>query len=54
MTRRRRIFIGTWNTLCMCAGAWLLTRSWSEFFGLMFVLESIVVTIEQCWPTPEN
>lgn len=40
----------SYNTLCAAVGAWVLTDTWAHFFGVLCLAESVIVSIEQCWP----
>lgn len=43
-----------YNSYVALIGCYLFTDSWSHFFGLVCILESLHITIEQCWPTKEG
>lgn len=46
----------TWvyNSMIGIGGAFLYTDSWFHFFGLVLMLESVLVSIERCWPKAER
>lgn len=43
-----------YNSVMVLIGAYLLSDTWQQFFGLVFVLEAIIVSIERCWPKEER
>jgi hypothetical protein len=43
-----------YNSIMATVGAALLAHDWTTFFGLVLLMESIIVSIERCWPKGER
>lgn len=49
-------FIPTWayNSIIAGAGCFIVADTLSQAFGLWLILESLLVSIERCWPDGER
>lgn len=44
----------TYNSLIAVVGAILYADTWAQTFGLIFMIEAVLVSIERCWPENER
>jgi hypothetical protein len=43
----------TYNSVISLAGCYFYADTWTQFFALVLILESLIVSIEGCWPKTE-